>query len=130
AFHRIMDGFMIQGGDPLTRDDSMRARWGTGDPGYEIDAEFSDRKHVRGVISMARGADPNSAGSQFFVCLADAEFLDGKYTAFGHLIAGDDVLEALGKSPVEPNAQGERSSPVEKVNLKSVRIEEREVDDN
>ena len=130
AFHRIIDGFMIQGGDPLTRDDSMKQRWGTGDPGYKIDAEFSDRKHVRGVISMARGSDPNSAGSQFFICLGDAEFLDGKYTAFGHLIAGDEVLEALGKTAVEDNGHGEMSSPVEKTNLKSIRIEERVVDDN
>src|SRR5437867_8463617 len=92
AFHRIIKGFMIQGGDPLTKDPAAADRWGTGDPGYKINAEFNDRPHVRGVISMARGGDPNSAGSQFFICLADASSLNGKYTAFGKLIKGDDVL--------------------------------------
>ena len=71
AFHRIIDGFMIQGGDPLTKKPEEKANWGTGGPGYTVDAEFNDRKHVRGVISMARSRDPNSAGSQFFVCLGD-----------------------------------------------------------
>ncbi len=130
AFHRIIDGFMVQAGDPLTRDDSLKARWGTGDPGYKIDAEFNDRKHVRGVISMARGTDVNSAGCQFFICLGDTESLDGKYTAFGQLIDGDDVLEQLAKTPVEDNGHGEISSPIEKTNLKSIRIEQRQVDDN
>ena len=69
AFHRIVSGFMIQGGDPLTKDPALEDRWGTGDPGYKIAAEFNDRKHVRGVISMARSQDPNSAGSQFFLSL-------------------------------------------------------------
>ena len=127
AFHRIIDGFMIQGGDPLTKDPDQRARWGTGGPGYNVDAEFNDRKHVRGVISMARSQDPNSAGSQFFICLGDANFLDGKYTAFGQLVVGDDVLEKLGKSEVEAGAGGERSSPVDRINLKSVRIEQRDM---
>src|SRR5690242_10885742 len=68
AFHRIVKGFMVQGGDPLTKDASKEAMWGTGDPGYKINAEFNDRSHVRGVISMARSQDPNSAGSQFFIC--------------------------------------------------------------
>src|ERR1051325_5306541 len=76
AFHRIIKGFMIQGGDPLTKDPSMEARWGTGDPGYKINAEFNDRPHERGVLSMARGPDVNSAGSQFFICLARVPHLD------------------------------------------------------
>src|SRR6185369_8121904 len=75
AFHRIVKGFMIQGGDPLTKDATKEAMWGTGDPGYKIDAEFSDKPHVRGVISMARSSNPNSAGSQFFICDGDAKFL-------------------------------------------------------
>src|SRR6187401_3531114 len=79
AFHRIIKGFMIQGGDPFTKDDAMEARFGTGDPGYKIKAEFNDRKHVRGVLSMARTSDPDSAGSQFFICLGDADSLNGKY---------------------------------------------------
>src|ERR1041384_1786714 len=83
TFHRIIKGFMIQGGDPLTKDPANEARYGTGDPGYKIKAEFNDRSHQRGVISMARSNDPDSAGCQFFICLADAKFLDRQYTAFG-----------------------------------------------
>src|SRR5580698_1682075 len=92
AFHRIIKGFMIQGGDPLTKDPAQEARWGTGGPGYSIKAEFNSHSHQRGVISMARSSDPDSAGSQFCLVLGDASFLDGKYTAFGKLIKGDDVL--------------------------------------
>jgi peptidyl-prolyl cis-trans isomerase B (cyclophilin B) len=127
AFHRIIDGFMIQGGDPLTKDAEAKARWGTGGPGYTIDAEFNDRKHVRGVISMARSRDPDSAGSQFFICLAPVPQLDGQYTAFGRLVAGDDVLEKLGKVQVERSASGEMSSPVERTGIKSITFEEREI---
>src|SRR3954452_17985114 len=82
AFHRIIKGFMIQGGDPLTKDLTKEDMWGTGDPGYKIKAEFNDRPHTRGVISMARSADPDSAGSQFFICDGAANSLDHKYTAF------------------------------------------------
>src|SRR3979409_2067816 len=89
AFHRIVKGFMIQGGDPLTKNPNEESSWGTGDPGYKIKAEFNDRSHQRGVISMARSQDPDSAGSQFFICLGDASFLDRNYTAFGKLIKGD-----------------------------------------
>src|SRR5271168_223164 len=88
AFHRVIRGFMIQGGDPLTKDASAEARWGTGDPGYKIDAEFNDHSHVRGVISMARSSDPNSAGSQFFICHGSPAQLDHQYTTFGILIKG------------------------------------------
>src|SRR5713101_4987031 len=83
AFHRIIKGFMIQGGDPLTKDESKRASWGTGDPGYKIAAEFNEKSHTRGVLSMARSNDPNSAGSQFFICHGHPTFLDRQYTAFG-----------------------------------------------
>ena len=122
AFHRIIKGFMIQGGDPLTKDPSNAARFGTGGPGYQIKAEFNKRPHVRGVISMARSRDPNSAGSQFFICLDKAPFLDGQYTTFGKLIKGDDVLGKLGDSPVTMSRSGERSQPVGRVELKSVKI--------
>src|SRR5215831_20126302 len=74
CFHRVIKGFMIQGGDPLTKDASQEAMWGTGGPGYSVNAEFNDRHHDRGVLSMARSADPNSAGSQFFICDGDASF--------------------------------------------------------
>src|SRR5271157_5054223 len=99
CFHRIMKGFMIQGGDPYTKDLTKEPLWGTGDPGYKIKAEFNDRSHQRGVISMARSADPDSAGSQFFICLGDATFLDRNYTAFGRLVRGDDVLGKIGDTP-------------------------------
>ncbi|HKI69349.1 MAG TPA: peptidylprolyl isomerase [Verrucomicrobiae bacterium] len=121
-FHRIVKGFMIQGGDPLTKDPANEARYGTGGPGYTIDAEFSNRKHVRGVISMARSSDPNSAGSQFFICLAPAPFLDGKYTCFGKLIKGDDVLTKIGDTPVTMSPSGERSKPTVRVEVKSIKI--------
>ena len=95
AFHRVIKGFMIQGGDPLTKDAKNESRWGTGDPGYKIKAEFNDRHHDRGVLSMARSNDPDSAGSQFFICHGAPRFLDKQYTAFGKLIKGDDVLSKI-----------------------------------
>lgn len=99
AFHRVIKDFMIQGGDPLTKDPSQEARWGTGDPGYKIKAEFNERSHTRGVLSMARSNDPDSAGSQFFICHGNPTFLDRKYTTFGKVIKGDDVLEKIGTTP-------------------------------
>lgn len=125
AFHRIIDGFMIQGGDPLTKDVSMEARWGTGDPGYKIKGETNrrpDRKHERGVISMANSGSPDTAGSQFFICLDAQPRLDGGYTTFGKVIKGDDVLTKLGKVAVKRDARGEPSKPVERVDLVSVKI--------
>src|SRR5881409_4523438 len=100
AFHRIVKGFMIQGGDPLTKDPAKESRYGTGDPGYKIKAEFNDRSHERGVLSMARSSDPDSAGSQFFICLASVPRLDHQYTTFGRVIKGADVLEKIGDTPV------------------------------
>jgi peptidyl-prolyl cis-trans isomerase B (cyclophilin B) len=122
AFHRIVKGFMVQGGDPLTKDPRQESRWGTGDPGYKIKAEFSKKPHVRGVISMARSSDPDSAGSQFFICLADARFLDGQYTAFGQLIKGDDVLGKLGDTPTTRGGGGENSRPAARVAVESIKI--------
>ena len=122
AFHRIIKGFMAQGGDPLTKDPSQESRWGTGDPGYKIKAEFSAKKHERGVLSMARSADPDSAGSQFFLCFGAATQLDNKYTAFGKIIKGDAVLDKLANVPVTRSASGENSKPVNRVALESVKI--------
>jgi len=122
AFHRIVKGFMVQGGDPLTKDPKQESRWGTGDPGYKIKAEFSDKPHVRGVISMARSSDPHSAGCQFFICLADARFLDKQYTAFGQLIKGDDVLAKLGDTPTTRGSGGENSRPATRVGVESIKI--------
>jgi peptidyl-prolyl cis-trans isomerase B (cyclophilin B) len=122
AFHRIVKGFMIQGGDPLSIKDDPNV--GTGGPGYQIKAEFSDRPHVRGVLSMARSSAPDSAGSQFFICLADAQFLNGQYTAFGEVVSGDDVLEKLGNTPTGPSSGGENSKPLERVGVESIEIVE------
>jgi len=126
AFHRVVKGFMIQGGDPLTKDAGEAHRWGTGNPGYKIAAEFNDRPHVRGVLSMARSQDPDSAGSQFFICLDNANFLDGQYTCFGALIAGDDTLGAIGDVETERAGGGEKSRPVNRVGVESIRITTRE----
>jgi len=122
AFHRIVKGFMIQGGDPLTKDPSKENRWGTGDPGYKIKAEFNDKIHDKGVLSMARSADPNSAGSQFFVCLGRAPHLDKQYTGFGRVIKGDDVLTKIGETEVVMSAGGEKSKPTKRVAVESVKI--------
>jgi len=122
AFHRIVKGFMIQGGDPLTKDPHAEHSWGTGGPGHKVKAEFNDRPHVRGVLSMARSQHPDSAGSQFFICLADARFLDKQYTAFGKLIKGDDVLGRIGDTPTTSGNSGERSKPLTRVGVESVKI--------
>jgi peptidyl-prolyl cis-trans isomerase B (cyclophilin B) len=95
----------------------MEPRWGTGDPGYKIKAEFNNRNHDRGVLSMARSQDPNSAGSQFFICHGEARFLDKQYTAFGKLIKGDDVLEKIATTQTRP-----QDRPVKRMNVESVKI--------
>ncbi len=117
AFHRVIKGFMIQGGDPLTKDESKQGRWGTGDPGYKIKAEFNKKSHDRGVLSMARSSDPDSAGSQFFICHGSPKQLDGQYTTFGKLIKGDDVLEKIATTPTAP---GDR--PLTRMNIESIKI--------
>ena len=122
AFHRIIKGFMIQGGDPNTKDLSKESSYGTGGPGYTVPAEFNDRPHIRGVLSMARSADPNSAGSQFFICLGTASSLDHQYTAFGKVIKGLDVLDKIGATPVSRSAGGEASKPNTRVSLESVKV--------
>ena len=117
CFHRVIKDFMIQGGDPLTKDENNKARWGTGDPGYKIKAEFNERSHKRGVISMARSNDPNSAGCQFFICHGNPTFLDRQYTAFGKLIKGDEVLEKIATTPTGP-----RDVPLTRANIDSIKI--------
>src|SRR6266545_826375 len=121
-FHRIVKEFMIQGGDPNSKDPAKENSYGQGGPGYNLKAEFNDHSHDRGVISMARGPDPDSAGSQFFICLAPVRRLDGQYTTFGKLIKGADVLEKIGDTPVERNAQGEMSKPTKRIVIESVKI--------
>ena len=122
AFHRIIKDFMIQGGDPLSKDPSKEAMWGTGDSGRRLKSEFNERHHDFGVISMARSANPDSASCQFFICLGPTPQLDGKYTTFGKLIKGGDVLKKLGATPVGPSGSGEPSKPVERVALDKVTI--------
>jgi peptidyl-prolyl cis-trans isomerase B (cyclophilin B) len=121
CFHRVIKGFMIQGGDPNTKDPAQEPAWGTGGPGYQIKAEFNDRSHVRGVLSMARSSNPDSAGSQFFICHGTARFLDRQYTAFGKVIKGDDVLEKIANTPVTMH-RGEQSKPSVRVNVESIKI--------
>jgi peptidyl-prolyl cis-trans isomerase B (cyclophilin B) len=121
AFHRIMNGFMIQGGCPNTKPGG-KGMPGTGDPGYKVKAEFNAKPHVRGVISMARSSHPDSAGSQFFICHGDARFLDQQYTAFGQLVAGDDVLERIASVPTKSGGGGEKSTPIDRIEVTSVTI--------
>jgi peptidyl-prolyl cis-trans isomerase B (cyclophilin B) len=121
AFHRIIKGFMIQGGCPNTKA-GARGMPGTGDPGYKVKAEFNEKPHVRGVISMARSAHPDSAGCQFFICHGDARFLDRQYTAFGALVAGDDVLERIATVPTKSGGGGEKSTPIDRVEVTSIKI--------
>jgi peptidyl-prolyl cis-trans isomerase B (cyclophilin B) len=94
-FHRVIPGFMIQGGDPNTKNPNMKGQWGMGGPGYNVKAEFSSRSHLRGIVSMARSTDPNSAGSQFFIVTKDSTFLDREYTVFGEVTEGMDVVDKI-----------------------------------
>jgi peptidyl-prolyl cis-trans isomerase B (cyclophilin B) len=119
TFHRVIPGFMIQGGDPLTRDASTpRTQQGTGGPGYTIKAEFNDTPHARGVVSMARAQDPDSAGSQFFICVKDSFFLDRQYTAFGRVVRGIEVADKVVALP-----RDNRDNPRDRVSMK-VRVVE------
>jgi peptidyl-prolyl cis-trans isomerase B (cyclophilin B) len=121
-FHRVVKGFMIQGGDPNSKDPGKESSYGQGGPGYKIKAEFNDRSHERGVISMARSSDPDSAGSQFFICLASVSRLNHQYTTFGKLIKGDEVLGKIGDTPVTRSSSGENSKPAKRVVIESIKI--------
>jgi peptidyl-prolyl cis-trans isomerase B (cyclophilin B) len=121
-FHRIVKGFMIQGGDPNSKEPAKENRYGEGGPGYTIKAEFNDHSHERGVISMAREPDPDSAGSQFFICLGPVTRLDHQYTTFGKLIKGDDVLGKIGDTQVTRNSMGENSKPTKRVAIEKIDI--------
>ena len=114
TFHRVIPGFMIQGGDPNTKDrNASRGQHGTGGPGHTIKAEFNDVGHKRGVVSMARSQDPDSAGSQFFVCVKDSPFLDRQYTAFGRVVRGMEVADKIVNE-----ARDARDNPKERVEMK------------
>jgi len=116
TFHRVIPGFMIQGGDPNSKDDDRRND-GTGGPGYSIKAEFNDIPHKRGILSMARSQDPNSAGSQFFIVVKDSLFLDHNYTVFGKVIQGMEVADRI------VAVDRDRSdNPLKKITIKSIKI--------
>jgi peptidyl-prolyl cis-trans isomerase B (cyclophilin B) len=117
TFHRVIPGFMIQGGDPSTKDyQAPRDRHGTGGPGYTIKAEFNDTAHKRGVVSMARAQSPDSAGCQFFICVADSGFLDRQYTAFGRVMRGLEVADKIVNAP-----RDQRDNPKDRIDMQ-VRI--------
>jgi len=114
TFHRVIPGFMIQGGCPNTKDTKgSRAQHGTGGPGYNVKAEFNDTAHKRGVLSMARAQDPDSAGCQFFICVADSAFLDRQYTAFGRVTRGIEVADKVVAAP-----RDNRDNPNERIEMK------------
>jgi peptidyl-prolyl cis-trans isomerase B (cyclophilin B) len=121
-FHRVVKGFMIQGGDPNSKDPAKENKYGEGGPGYKIKAEFNTHSHERGVISMAREPNPDSAGSQFFICLAPVTRLDHQYTTFGKLSKGNDVLDKIGETPVTRNSAGEMSKPTKRIVIESIKI--------
>ena len=101
-FHRVVPKFVIQGGDPNSKNPD-RSKHGAGGPGYQLKAEFNNKPHKRGTLSMARSAHPDSAGSQFFICVADAAFLDGKYTVFGEVVKGMEVADKIVSQPRDKN---------------------------
>ena len=111
-FHRVIPGFMIQGGDPNTKDEKNTSKYGMGDPGYKIKAEFNDRSHVRGTVSMARSQDPDSAGSQFFIVVKDTAHLNGKYTVFGEVVKGMEVADKIVSQP-----RDDRDNPRERIEM-------------
>lgn len=116
-FHRVIPGFMIQGGDPNSKSDD-RSQHGMGDPGYKIKAEFNDVKHERGILSMARSKDPNSAGSQFFIVVAPRPDLDGLYTAFGKVVSGMDVVDKIVKLATDDANNPLKPAIMTKVSIK------------
>lgn len=117
-FHRVISGFMIQGGDPNTKTPDKR-RWGMGGPGYTIKAEFNSKSHLRGIVSMARAMDPDSAGSQFFIVTTDSTFLDRQYTAFGEVTEGMNVADSIVNQPRDKN-----DCPLEDIKMLKVSISE------
>ena len=112
TFHRVIPGFMIQGGDPNSKNPD-RSTHGSGGPGFQVNAEFSDKLHTRGVLSMARAQDPNSAGSQFFICVADSSFLNGQYTAFGEVESGMDIVDRVVRVKRDGN-----DNPLDRIEMK------------
>ena len=117
-FHRVIDGFMVQSGDPLTKDDSKQDRWGTGDPGYKIPDEFGEglKHNSVGMLSMANSG-PNTGGSQFFITVAPTPWLDGKHAIFGRVVQGYDVVEKISKAKVDENDRPLKPIAVKKITI-------------
>ena len=115
-FHRVIPGFMIQGGDPNTKN-SDKSMWGQGGPGYNLKAEFNSRSHLRGIVSMARATDPDSAGSQFFIVTSDSTFLDRQYTVFGEVIDGMEVADKIVNLPRDGNDCPEQEAKILEVTI-------------
>ena len=118
TFHRVIPGFMIQGGDPNSKNPDKSSH-GMGGPGYTIKAEFNEKQHKRGALSMARSAQPDSAGSQFFICVADANFLDRQYSVFGEVVSGLEAVDAIVNQPRDP-----RDNPLERIDMNVKIVEE------
>jgi peptidyl-prolyl cis-trans isomerase B (cyclophilin B) len=111
-FHRVIPGFMIQGGDPNTKG-TDKSIYGQGGPDHSVKAEFSKKSHTRGILSMARSSHPDSAGSQFFIVVADSPFLDGQYTVFGEVVSGMDVADKI-----VSQERDARDNPLERIEMK------------
>lgn len=120
TFHRVIPGFMIQGGDPNSKDPD-KSKHGMGGPEYAVKAEFNKKPHKRGTLSMARSSNPDSAGSQFFICVADSSFLDGQYTVFGEVVSGMEVADKIVSQP-----RDRRDNPNERIEMKVKIVEEKE----
>jgi peptidyl-prolyl cis-trans isomerase B (cyclophilin B) len=118
TFHRVIPGFMIQGGDPNSKSPD-KSKHGMGGPGYTIKAEFNNKQHKRGILSMARAQHPDSAGSQFFICVSDAPFLDGKYSVFGEVVLGMEVADKIVSQP-----RDSKDNPNDRIEMKVKIIEE------
>ena len=116
-FHRVIPGFMIQGGDPNTKNPDLKSQWGMGGPGHNIKAEFNSRSHLRGIISMARSQDPDSAGSQFFIVTSDSTFLDREYTVFGEVTDGMDVADKIVNLPRDGNDCPQQEAKMIKIGI-------------
>ena len=120
-FHRVIPGFMIQGGDPNTKDPKKPETYGSGGPSEKLKAEFNDTPHRRGIVSMARTNDPNSAGSQFFIVVKDSNFLDGQYTVFGEVIMGMEAADKIAAVPRGANDRPNQPVHIKKVLLSQVK---------
>jgi peptidyl-prolyl cis-trans isomerase B (cyclophilin B) len=120
-FHRVIPGFMIQGGDPLTKG-TDKSLYGTGGPDYKIPSEFNKRPHKRGVLSMARSQDPNSAGSQFFIVVKDSNFLDGQYTVFGEVTEGIEIVDKI-----VSQKRDTKDNPLERIQINIRLIEQAKI---